>query len=69
MVQTWAYNQLIKIHQYHPELVEHGIRELLAHQHELRLQAGTEYFLAVVSAEPHSHSELARKELIFEIEG
>jgi len=36
---------------------------------ELRLQTGTEYFLAVVSAEANGHSELARKELIVEVDG
>ena len=35
---------------------------------ELRLQAGMEYFLAVVSAEANGNSELARKELIVEVE-
>ena len=36
MVQAWTYNQLLKIRQYRPELVDHIIEELLTRQNELR---------------------------------
>ncbi len=36
MVQTWTYNQLLKIRQYRPELVDRIVEELLARQNELR---------------------------------
>lgn len=36
MVQAWTYNQLIKLRQYRPELVDHVIEELLNQEAELR---------------------------------
>ena len=36
MVQAWTYNQLLKVRQYRPELVDHAIEELLTQQTELR---------------------------------
>ncbi len=36
MVQAWTYNQLIKVRQYRPELVDQVIEELLNRQAELR---------------------------------
>lgn len=36
MIQTWTYNQLIKVRQYRPELVDQIIEELLNRQAELR---------------------------------
>ncbi len=36
MVQAWTYNQLIKVRQYRPELVDNMIEELLNRQAELR---------------------------------
>ena len=36
MIQPWTYNQLIKIRQYRPELVDQMIDEILTRQTELR---------------------------------
>jgi predicted HTH domain antitoxin len=36
MVQAWIYDQLIKVRQYRPELVDQVIEELLNRQAELR---------------------------------
>lgn len=36
MVQAWTYNQLIKVRQYRPELVDQVIEELLNRKAELR---------------------------------
>ena len=36
MVQAWTYDQLIKVRQYRPELVDQVIEELLNRQTELR---------------------------------
>jgi len=36
MVQAWTYDQLIKVRQYRPELVDQVIEELLHRQAELR---------------------------------
>ncbi len=36
MVQAWTYDQLIKVRQYRPELVDQVIEELLNRQAELR---------------------------------
>ncbi len=36
MIQPWAYNQLIKVRQYRPELVDQMIDEILNRQTELR---------------------------------
>ncbi|MEA1960418.1 MAG: UPF0175 family protein [Bacillota bacterium] len=36
MIQAWTYNQLIKVRQYRPELVDQVIEELLNRQAELR---------------------------------
>jgi len=36
MVQAWMYDQLIKVRQYRPELVDQVIEELLNRQAELR---------------------------------
>ena len=35
MVQAWAYDQLNKVRQYRPELVDNAIEELLSRQAEL----------------------------------
>ena len=35
MVQTWTYDQLNKVRQYRPELVDNAIEELLNQQAEL----------------------------------
>ncbi len=36
MVQPWTYNQLIKVRQHRPELVDQIIDEILSRQTELR---------------------------------
>jgi predicted HTH domain antitoxin len=36
MIQPWTYNQLIKVRQYRPELVDQMIDEILTRQTELR---------------------------------
>ncbi len=36
MIQSWTYNQLQKVRQYRPDLVDHIIEELLTQQAELR---------------------------------
>lgn len=36
MIQPWTYNQLLKVRQYRPDLVDHIIEELLTQQAELR---------------------------------
>ena len=36
MVEAWTYNQLIKVRQYRPELVDQVIEQLLNRQAELR---------------------------------
>ena len=63
-------NQLVKVGKlYSFSEVKVKSSQFVTQGLELRLQAGTEYFLAVVSAEPNGNSELARKELIVEVEG
>ena len=63
-------NQLVKVGKlYSFSVVEVKSSQFVTQGLELRLQAGTEYFLAIVSAEPNGNSELARKKLIVEVEG
>ena len=70
---TWSpllENQLVKVGKlYSFSEVKVKSSQFVTQGLELRLQAGTEYFLAVVSAEPNGNSELARKKLIVEVEG
>ena len=62
-------NQLVKVSKlYSFSVVKVKSSQFVTQGFELRLQAGTEYFLAVVSAEANGNSELARKELIVEVE-
>jgi len=62
-------NQLVKVGELHSfSVVKVKSSQFVTQGFELRLQAGTEYFLAVVSAEANGNSELARKELIVEVE-
>ncbi len=62
-------NQLVKVGElYSFSVVKVKSSQFVTQGFELHLQAGTEYFLAVVSAEPNGNSELARKELIVEVE-
>ncbi|MDM8565761.1 hypothetical protein QUF74_08920 [Candidatus Halobeggiatoa sp. HSG11] len=61
-------NQLVKVGELYSFPVVKS-SQFVTQGLELRLQAGTEYFLAVVSAEANGNSELARKELIVEVEG
>ncbi|MDM8558694.1 hypothetical protein [Candidatus Parabeggiatoa sp. HSG14] len=61
-------NQLVKVGKlYSFSMVKVKSSQFVTQGLELRLQAGTEYFLAVVSAEANGNSELARKELIVEV--
>jgi len=61
-------NQLVKVGEMYSFPVVKS-SQFVTQGFELRLQTGTEYFLAVVSAEANGNSELARKELIVEVEG